>query len=249
MGSEKPKRMKRHDRRMAALRAQIEAQCRELGIDAMTLDIGGAPATAIGVGDSGAVALDRALRTIAKLVRANHAVWPAPTRERVAKAPDRVVPLRGGTAHAVQWPPDTIRLTQDEYDAATMLYEAHHTLHRSVGVASYGDARSRSTGNRLPLTERQQIAGEVRAAMRDEVIRRLGPTAWDCVVNFVLEMPMRPGDPRPLTWVEFGKLAGNPGDDTAARYVARTILKCACTVLASVMRERQQARQRAQRRA
>lgn len=234
---------------MRALRHRLQDQCRELGIDADIVDIGGAPSIVVARGDTGAISLDRALRIIAARMKQSEARshWTAPTRERVAKSINRVVSIdvRGGTAHAVPWGPDAIRssLSQDEHDAATSLYEAHHTLHKSTGVGSYGDAGGRGSGPRLALTERQQIAGEICAAMRDEVIRRLGPMGWDCVTNFVLEIPMRPGDPRPLTWVEFGKLSGNPGDDTAARWIARTTLRHACAVLASVMRDRQQARQ------
>lgn len=244
-----PKLSKAEKRHLANVARQA-GHLREIGVDASVASVDGVPSVVLASEPGKVVANDRALRVaLAKMKAKPHGQW-GPTIERRAKAAGRVfeIEVRAGAApaHAVQWPPDQIRdrLTTDEHDAATALYEAFHTLHRSTGVSGYGQSSGGRGGPRLELTERQQDAGALVAAMQSRVLGTLGPDQWDCVRNFVLEEPMRPSDPRPMTWVEFGRLHGNPGDDTAARWIARTTLKQACAVLASVMRDRGQVRKR-----
>lgn len=240
------------DKRMDAIRHQLGQRCRELGIAADVSEVGGEPAIIIGKGVTGAIALDRALRIVEMRMKAPaHAVWPAPTPERRAKASGKIVEIevRPGqpAAHAVQWTVDAMRrsLSEDEHDAATALYEAYFTLHRSSGVTNYlGTGGGSRGGQRLELSERQEMAGRLVEEMRDRVLQTIGPDCWDCARTFILELPMRAGDPRPLTWAEFGRLHGNPRDDHAAVCIAKTAFKHTCAVLASVIRDRGQVRKR-----
>ena len=245
-----PKLSKAEKRHLANVARQA-GHLREIGVDASVASVDGVPSVVLASEPGKVVANDRALRVaLAKMKAKPHGQW-GPTIERRAKAAGRVfeIEVRAGAApaHAVQWPPDQIRdrLTTDEHDAATALYEAYFTLHRSSGVTNYlGTGGGSRGGQRLELSERQEMAGRLVEEMRDRVLQTIGPDCWDCARTFILELPMRPGDPRPLTWAEFGRLHGNPRDDHAAVCIAKTAFKHTCAVLASVLRDRGQVRKR-----
>lgn len=251
MSDAKAKKIERMHRKM---RARLVAQLSDLGIHASEVETSSGAVVAIGTGPTGVIGADKALGIVAAKMRQASAPVPigAPTRERAAKSPGLTfsVEVRPGQAvHGIQWPPDAIRreLTQAEYDAATKFYHAYYTLHRSHGVGKYGAVGGKSGGaNRLAMTELQEKAGAALHAMGEWVCYGMGPIYWDCATNFILEIPMRPGDARPMTWAEFGRLCGNPGDDTAARWIARTMLKAVCAALAGVIadHDRNKARNR-----
>jgi len=178
-----------------------------------------------------------ALKAIEKAMR-KPAVWPtAPTPERRAKS-EEIVELETQPgqplAHRSVWPPDQMRdsLELAEHTAAKRLVECYELLHVSQGVGSYGGSSGRS-GERLELTERQQFAGQEFHAMW----ARLPPILRQVAENFILEKPIRATDVRPQTWVEFGRLWGNPTTDQAARWMTRGALKSCCVLLAEGLRD------------
>lgn len=231
--------------RMARLRKRVLDECRTIGIDVERIP----------TDDAAVVQASAALRSVARLLRGGtkRAVkfHSEPTPERAAKTERMVlIEVNPGQprAHATIWPPDQMRgsLTAEEHNAATRYATAYVTAMGKSRTVQFGVGGGGS-GRGLEPAERQVEAGAVVRALERAVISTLGPAHMDCVRNFVLEQPMRPGDARPMTWVEFGRLHGNPGDDGAARWLARGALKAACAVLASALANYDQ-KQRVERR-
>lgn len=236
-------------RHMEALRKRVIDQCRVIGIDV----------EAIPTDDKAVIKASAVLREILRVAKADGKpkrrprFHSEPTPERRAKA-ERMVEIEihkdQPRAHATIWPPDQMStsLTLAEHSAAERLRIAFYASQgKSPVVNLHGNGGGASRG--LEPTERQvQGLHEYRFLMT-RLRSSLNEAHVECARNFILELPMRPGDPRPLTWVEFGRLHGNPGDDGAARWLARGALKACCVALAAAAKELDGERADARRRA
>lgn len=188
--------------------------------------------------DGSVEALASSIQAVAKARRAlNRPALPenAPSEERLRKGRtvERGQLERGDRVYQVLSPIVELKrrryINDEEFAAAERFRIAHETLHRSQGVANWTGVPC-GGGQRLELTERQQIAGQELA--RAYVALGKG-SILAAAVNFILEVPA-PGHTSVLGWQEFTSTQIAVTDEVPARHFAYGWLHAACQNLAAV---------------
>ncbi|WP_072389812.1 hypothetical protein [Hyphomicrobium sp. CS1GBMeth3] len=216
-------------RRAAAVQRRTFKALQQLGVDLETV-----PASdrdAIAIGERNIAALNAAA---ARMRQVTHPT--APTPERVAhaiSAPQEIEVTPGQPkAHRFAWALEDMRdrLSARQYESALwlrMTYLATRPASRVADPTAVGGSSDPS--KRLPLTERQEIAGRD----LDWVMDRIEQPFRSCIRNFVLE-EIKQGSERCLTVAEWGARTTGLIGEKASRAAGTAAIILACAHLANV---------------
>lgn len=173
-------------------------------------------------------------------IRARLGWTSAPTKERKRQLPEGEIFIEAkqpgdAKTHRQPWPADVMRdmLSDQEYEAALLLYKAYHGMQSASKVGSLdGGGGGADPATKLALTPNQQTSGRTWAAIWPKLATGLRYTAQ----NLILGRPWA-GEERALGFVDIGRKVGRVASPDHARGIGQGMLKATCAALAQISKD------------